>query len=90
MTMNGLFDPASVAVIAAIARSSAAALAAKFEKSWMKAVWMTPSTAAALAFRLSRSSSEPRCTAAPAASSELAPASVRASPRTRCPAPTSS
>src|SRR5690349_10453984 len=36
--------------------------------------------------RLSRSSSEPRCTSAPAAASDLALASARARPRTWCPA----
>ena len=82
VTMNGLPEPASVAVIASIARWSTRALAAKSVKSWMKAVWMTASAAAAPRCRLSRSASEPRCTAAPAAASERAPASERASPRT--------
>ena len=46
---------------------------------------MTASEAAAPLFRLPRSSSEPRCTSAPAASSDWAPASERAMPRTSCP-----
>src|SRR5579871_6059196 len=56
----------------------------------MKAVWITPSDLAAPPRRLSRSSREPRCTSAPAAASDLAAASERASPSTSCPAPISS
>ena len=37
----------------------------EFEKSWLKAVWITPSAAAAPLLRLSRPSSEPRWTSAP-------------------------
>src|SRR6516162_1991640 len=47
---------------------------------------ITPSAAVAPLRRLSRSSSEPRCTSAPAAPSDLALASERARPRTWCPA----
>src|SRR5499427_1743848 len=47
---------------------------------------ITPSAAVAPLRRLSRSSSEPRCTSAPAAASDLALASERARPRTWCPA----
>src|SRR5580658_2445742 len=52
----------------------------------MKAVWITPSAPAAPLRRLSRSSTEPRCTSAPAAAREAAPASERARPSTLCPA----
>src|SRR5580658_4652262 len=51
---------------------------------------MTPSEAAAPAFRLSRSCREPRCTSAPAAAMVLAEESDRANPKTWCPAPINS
>ena len=44
-----------------MARLSISQFAANFEKSWMKAVWITPSDAAAPLRRLSRSSRSPRC-----------------------------
>ncbi len=52
--------------------------------------WITPSAAAAPRVRLSRSSSEPRWTSAPAAATFCADASERARPRTEWPAPISS
>src|SRR5438105_4645535 len=51
---------------------------------------MTPSAAADPLRRLSRSSSAPRCTSAPAEASDAAAASERARPRTWCPAAESS
>ena len=59
-------------------------------KSWMNAVWMTPSQVAAPLRKLSGSSSAPRYTSAPAASTDAAAASERARPSTRWPVPTSS
>jgi hypothetical protein len=47
-----------------MARLSLSLFSANFEKSWSKAVWITPSDAAAPLRRLARSSSEPRCTLA--------------------------
>jgi len=50
-------------------------LSLNLEKSWMKAVWITPSATAAPPRRLSMSSSEPRCTSArpPRATPHLRP-----------------
>src|SRR2546429_8201765 len=56
----------------------------------MKAVWITPSAAAAPLRRLLISSSEPRCTSALAAARDAAAASERERPRTSCPAAISS
>ncbi len=67
-----------------MASRSSALFAANFEKSWLNAVWITPSAPAAPLRRLSRSSSDPRWTFAPAPSSAAAPASDRESPITSC------
>src|SRR6202008_2887387 len=78
--MNGRSEPVSTEPIASMARRSISQLATNFEKSlpnasWLKARWITPSESAVPLRRLSRSSSEPRCTSAPAAANDLAPAS---------------
>src|SRR5271165_5649216 len=69
VAMNGRSELARVSPIASMARWSMALLSTIFAKSWMKAQWITPSDPAAPRLRLSRSSSEPRWTSAPAASS---------------------
>src|SRR5689334_13986605 len=56
----------------------------------MNARWMTPSDARAAAASPSTSDSSPRCTSAPSRLSVSAAASLRASPTTRWPAPSSS
>lgn len=60
VTSIGRVDPSSTAPIASIARRSSAQFSKNFEKSWLKAVWMTASAARAPSRRLSRSSSAPR------------------------------
>ena len=87
VAISGLPEPASVSPSASMARLSIALFSANFEKSWMKAQWMTPSDPAAPRLRLSTSSSDPRWTSAPAAASLSADASDRARPRTEWPAP---
>ena len=87
---SGRPDPASAAPSASMARLSLSQFAANREKSWSKAVWITPSDTAAPLRRLSGSSRSPRCASAPAAASSRAPASERVSPSTWWPAPMSS
>jgi hypothetical protein len=60
VTMSGRPEPSRTAPIASMARRSSAELSANLEKSWLKAVWITPSDWAAPLLRLSRSSSDPR------------------------------
>ena len=62
VTSSGRSDPSSTLPSVSIARWSDALFSANFEKSWLKAVWITPSAAAAPMRRLSRSSSDPRWT----------------------------
>src|SRR5450830_898565 len=69
-----------------MASPSASQFATNFEKSWLKAVWMTPSDMAAPRCRLSRSSRSPRNSSAPAAIRDWAPASDRRSPSAGGPA----
>lgn len=82
VTTNGRPDQASAAPIVSIGRRSVRPDFAMSEKSCTNALWIAPSEAAAPAVRLSRSSSVPRCTSPPAALSEAADASERASPST--------
>src|SRR6185437_8275598 len=83
-------EPVSSLPIASMARRSAALLSANFEKSWLKARWMTPSARAAPCFKTSVSSIDPCWTSAPAATRTFALSSDRHRPTTECPAASSS
>ena len=82
--------PASASPRASIARRSCSQFSANFEKSWLNARWTTASAAWAPLVSASGCSMSPRWTSAPASRSACAPASLRARPRTRWPAPTRS
>ena len=90
---SGRSEPASASPNVSTARRSASAAPWKSPEnasSCLNARWITPSEAAAALRRLSRSSSVPRCTSAPAAVRASAEASERASPTASWPAPMSS
>ena len=55
VTTKGRFEPASSVPMVSMARRSIAQTSSNFEKSWTKAVWMTPSDLDAPLRRLSRS-----------------------------------
>ena len=82
---NGLSVPSIARAIASTARSSTRVFSAYAEKSWMNAVWMTPSAARAPAARVSGSVTAPRWTSTPTSRSLAAEASLRARPSTLCP-----
>ena len=79
---KGRLEPASAEPSASIARRSVSAAAGKSTKSWMKAVWITPSQARAPAARLSVSDRSPLCASTPNRANVSAAASVRAKPST--------
>ena len=79
---KGLFVSSSARARASSARWSVCAFASYCEKSWMKAVWITPSQARAPAARLSRSDSSPRCASTPRCANAAAALSLRARPST--------
>ncbi len=90
---KGRSVPASASPKVSTARRSASAAPRKSPEkamSCLKARWITPSDAAAVFPRTSRSSTVPLTTSAPAAESAAADVSERASPTTWCPASTSS
>ena len=66
VTSSGRSEPTSTAPSDSMARWSSAQFSANFEKSWLKAAWITASDWAAPLFKLSKSASEPRWTRAPA------------------------
>src|SRR5580704_2850663 len=82
--IKGRLEPTSAEPSVSMARLSISQTSLNFEKSWTNAVWITASDAATPLRRLSRSSTSPRwtLTLAPAAASDLAPASDRARPST--------
>ncbi|TYP90515.1 hypothetical protein BD833_101233 [Blastococcus xanthinilyticus] len=83
---RGRSVPSSAPPSARTASRSVRAAAGKSVKSWMNAVWTTPSAAAAAARRPSRSSSAPRRAVAPTDSRAAAAVPERARPTTSCPA----
>jgi hypothetical protein len=93
VTASGRPEPASASPSASTActfASMASAMLVVVSEMLLKAVWMTPSAAAAPARRLARSSMEPWCTVAPAAATAAAADSDLARPVTWCPASMSS
>jgi hypothetical protein len=80
VTINGRSETEASALMT---RRSSSQFATNFEKSWLKARWMTPSDRAAPSLRLSISSSDPRWTSAPAAA--RAPPLSRPNDRGRAP-----
>jgi len=90
VTISGLFVPSMTSPIASMARASIWPFSTNFEKSWMKARWITPSASFAALFKLSRSVRSPRCTFAPSFVRISAFASLRARPVTSWPLASSS